>query len=124
MRAVKTAILVSRGNNAAGGKPDEKGLSKAWDQLASPDAVLGYAAVATLAAAPAEAVELMRANLRPAPVPTDAELDRAVGQLDAEAFADREKASADRVWGSDMGPVPSATRGCASPARDDGWGEG
>jgi hypothetical protein len=51
--------------------------------------------MATLTTAPAETVRLLRAKLRPAPVPTDADLDRIIGQLDAEAFADREKASAE-----------------------------
>jgi hypothetical protein len=51
--------------------------------------------MAVLAAAPAEAVPLLREKLRPAAVPTDADLDRLVGQLDAAAFADREKAAAE-----------------------------
>jgi WD40 repeat protein len=75
---------------ARGGK-----LSEAWDVLAERDARLAYSGMASLAAAPAEAVRLLRARLRPAPVPTGAELDRVVGQLGAEAFADREKASAE-----------------------------
>jgi RNA polymerase sigma factor (sigma-70 family) len=80
---------------ALSAKTADKGLAVAWDRLAAPDPGLGYAGIATLAAAPAEALPLLRAKLRPAPVPTDADLDRLVGQLDAEAFADREKASAE-----------------------------
>jgi WD40 repeat protein len=70
-------------------------LDEAWGLLASPDAKLAYSGMTALAASPAEAVRLLRANLRPAPVPTDADLDRVVGQLAADAFADREKASAE-----------------------------
>jgi WD40 repeat protein len=71
-------------------KPDE-----AWGALAEPDARLAYSGMAALASSPAEAVHLLRANLRPAPVPTEAELDRVAGQLGGDAFADREKASAE-----------------------------
>jgi RNA polymerase sigma factor (sigma-70 family) len=75
------------------GKPAGAGLADAWDRLAAPDGALGYSGMAALAAAPAEAVPLLRARLRPAAVPTEADLDRLVGQLDANAFADREQAS-------------------------------
>jgi RNA polymerase sigma factor (sigma-70 family) len=75
---------------ARGGKFDE-----AWGLLAELDAGLAYSGMAALAASPTEAVRLLRRNLRPAPVPTDAELDRIVGQLGADAFAEREKASAE-----------------------------
>jgi RNA polymerase sigma factor (sigma-70 family) len=73
-----------------GRKPDE-----AWGLLAESDARLAHSGMAALAASPAEAVRLLKAKLRPAPVPTDAELDRVVAQLGADAFAEREKASAE-----------------------------
>jgi RNA polymerase sigma factor (sigma-70 family) len=75
---------------ARGGK-----LSEAWGLLGESDARLAYTGVAALAASPTEAVRLLRTKLRPASVPTDADLDRVVGQLGADAFADREKASAE-----------------------------
>jgi RNA polymerase sigma factor (sigma-70 family) len=75
---------------ARGGKPGD-----AWERLAEPDPGLAYAAIASLAATPADAMPLLRARLRAAPVPTEADLDRVVRQLDADAFADREKASAE-----------------------------
>ena len=75
---------------ARGGK-----LAEAWDVLAEPDARLAYSGMAALAASPTEAVRLLKAKLRPAPVPTEAELDRIVAQLGADSFAEREKASAE-----------------------------
>jgi WD40 repeat protein len=77
------------------GRPVDSELAEAWDHLEDPDPGRGYACMATLASAPERAVPLLRAKLRPASVPTDADLDRVVGQLSAEAFADREKASAE-----------------------------
>jgi WD40 repeat protein len=70
-------------------------LDEAWGLLAAPDARLAYSGMAALAASPAGATRLLRANLSPAPVPTEAELDRIVTQLGADAFAEREKASAE-----------------------------
>ncbi len=81
---------VSRANDPAGKK-----LSEAWDRLAGENPGRAYGGMAALAAAPAEAIVLLRAKLRTAPVPTGADLDRLVRQLDADAFADRQKASAE-----------------------------
>jgi RNA polymerase sigma factor (sigma-70 family) len=78
------------GDKAAAGR-----LADAWEQIAGADTGRAYTGMAALAAAGAQAVPFLRARLRPAPVPTDAELEQVVGRLDAEAFADREKASAD-----------------------------
>jgi WD40 repeat protein len=75
--------------------PSGKALSEAWDQLAGPDPGRAYAGMAELAATPVEALPLLRAKLRPAPIPTDADMDRVVRQLDADGFADRQKAFAE-----------------------------
>jgi RNA polymerase sigma factor (sigma-70 family) len=77
-----------------GKKPTAKELADAWERLARPAPEPGYLGIATLAAAPAEAVALLKEQLRPAAVPTDADLDRVTAQLAAGEFADREKASA------------------------------
>jgi RNA polymerase sigma factor (sigma-70 family) len=69
-----------------------KQLAPAWDQLAEFDPKSAYKTMAALAANPREAIVLLREKLRPAPVPTDAELDRLIAQFDAAAFADRQKA--------------------------------
>ena len=77
------------------GKPTETRLTEAWNQLAKLDSEPAYAGMATLAAAPAETIAIMKAKLRGCTVPTDVDLDRVVGQLDAEVLADRDKASAE-----------------------------
>jgi RNA polymerase sigma factor (sigma-70 family) len=80
---------------ALGGKPAAMRPAEAWGRLTGPDPGPAYAGMAALAAAPAEAVTLLRAKLRPAPVPTEADLDRVVKQLDADSFDEREKAMAE-----------------------------
>src|SRR5262245_20730810 len=49
--------------------------------------------MADLAAAPDRALIRLRRELKPAPAPTDAELDRLFADLDSDDFATREKAS-------------------------------
>jgi hypothetical protein len=78
-----------------GGEPAGKGVTDAWDRLANSDPVRGYTGIAALAAAPGEAVPLLREKLRPCPVPTAAELDVVVARLGAPGFDDREKAVAE-----------------------------
>lgn len=79
---------------ACGAKADP-GVAAAWDRLAASDPALGYAGIATLVAAPAEGTRLLREKLRPAPVPTEGDLDRLVAKLGAAGFDEREKASAE-----------------------------
>jgi WD40 repeat protein len=102
---------------ALGGEPDGKDLAQAWDRLAEADPAQGYAGMAALAAAPAESVRLLRANLRPASVPTDAQLDRLVAGLDADAFADRQKALAEleRFGPNALAGIKARLDGVASP---------
>ena len=80
---------------ALGDAASAKQLAQARDRLAEFDPRPAYSAMAALAANPPETIVLLREKLRPAPVPTDADLDRLIGQLDAEAFADRQKALAE-----------------------------
>jgi hypothetical protein len=78
---------------ALGGTPTPGGLRKAWEELASSDPVPAYAGMAALVAAPAQAVRLLREKLRPAAVPSAADLDRLVKRLDADTLAERERAT-------------------------------
>jgi RNA polymerase sigma factor (sigma-70 family) len=87
--------LPALGGGPRANDPSGKALSEAWDQLAGPDPGRAFAGMAELAATPAEGLPLLRAKLRPAPIPTDADLDRVVRQLDADGFADRQKAFAE-----------------------------
>ena len=89
---------------AEGGKPAE-----AWDRLAAEDPGPAYTIMVALAAAPAEAVPLLRGKLGALPVPSAELLDRLVGRLDEEEFADRERASAelDRLGPSAVNRVRS-----------------
>jgi RNA polymerase sigma factor (sigma-70 family) len=87
---VTLSALVSRS-----GKPTEQELSDAWERLGGSDPGLGYLGIAALTAAPAEAGALLKAKLRPALVPTDADLDRVTAKLGAAESDDREKASAE-----------------------------
>jgi hypothetical protein len=105
--ATRLAVVVSVSHDHTGlvwdvtvsalavGKPAGTGLANAWERLSAADPGMAYAGIAAMAATPAEAVALLREKLRPAPVPTDADLDRVVEHLDAAAFADREKAAAE-----------------------------
>jgi hypothetical protein len=77
------------------GKPTEKELADAWERLAGADPAPGYLGIAALVGSPAEGVAILKAKLRPALVPTDADLDRVVAQLGAAEANDREKASAE-----------------------------
>ena len=70
---------------APDGKPTDARLAEAWERLANSDAPPAYTGMAVLAAAPAETVSLLRAKLRAAAVPTEADLDRVVRQLDDDA---------------------------------------
>jgi hypothetical protein len=66
-----------------------------WDDLADPDAARAFAAVRALAGDPAKAVPLLREHLRPAPAPDPKHLARLVADLDAAAYATRQKALRD-----------------------------
>lgn len=77
------------------GKPTAKDLADAWERLGGADPTPGYLGIATLVASPTDAVALLKTKLQPAPVPTNADLDRITTQLGADEPADREKASAE-----------------------------
>ena len=80
---------------APDGKPTDARLAEAWERLTSSDAPPAYTGMAVLAGAPEKAVPLLREKLRAAALPTEADLDRVVRQLDDDALDDRDKASAE-----------------------------
>jgi RNA polymerase sigma factor (sigma-70 family) len=70
---------------------DAANIRQAWDDLAA-DAHKAFAARWTLAAAPEQAVSLLRERLKPAQAADQERLRRLLADLDSEQFAVREKA--------------------------------
>jgi hypothetical protein len=68
-------------------------LERAWADLGSADAAAGYRAVTALAAAPAQAVSLLRQRLQAVAAADRGELDRLIAELDDSDFPVRERAS-------------------------------
>jgi WD40 repeat protein len=64
-----------------------------WDDLASPDAGHAARALARLRAAPAQAVTLVRRQVRPAAAPDAVQLEALIKDLDNVAFRRREQAT-------------------------------
>jgi RNA polymerase sigma factor (sigma-70 family) len=79
--------------NQQGGRPTDKELIHAWNRLGETDPTIGYQGIATLLADSTNALNLLKENLLPAPVPTNDELDNLIQQLSANRFTEREKAS-------------------------------
>jgi RNA polymerase sigma factor (sigma-70 family) len=69
-------------------------LDALWTDLTGADAAKAYAAIHALAAAPAQAVPLLRKHVRPGPPVDTARFNRLVADLNSDSFAVREKASA------------------------------
>jgi hypothetical protein len=88
---------VSLAAGRAGPKPTPADFDRLWADLAKPEWDLAGPALATLAAYPDAAVDLLRDRLRPAdrPTPDVAVIDRLVSQLDDATFAERERATAE-----------------------------
>jgi RNA polymerase sigma factor (sigma-70 family) len=72
--------------------PDAKAVAAAWDELAGADAKAAYRALRLLAEAPARAVPLLRARLRPAPATDAKRIDKLLALLDSAHFAERDRA--------------------------------
>jgi WD40 repeat protein len=93
-----TTILlwdVSGRSGTAVGKPSPEDLEGLWSDLGSADARQAHRALARLAAAPADAVALVRRHLPPAAgrPPARHEMEAWVRDLDADPFDVRDKAS-------------------------------
>jgi WD domain, G-beta repeat len=88
-----TALVWDLSIPARRAKPlSERELAAGWADLAGDDAAKAYAAIWSLADAPGDSVPFLRTRLRPAVAPTDDEVRKLFGRLDAPAFADREGA--------------------------------
>jgi hypothetical protein len=74
--------------------PGSEELTKFWAKLLETDAKAAYEAMALLATQPKTAVEMIRAEIKPAAsAPDDAALDRLLGELNDAKFAIREEAT-------------------------------
>jgi RNA polymerase sigma factor (sigma-70 family) len=93
------------------GKKRPEGLSPReldsyWSDLASEDAEAGYHAVQALAADPAHTIPYLRSRLRPVAAGPEKELTHWIADLDSEAFAVRDKATAElEKWGEGALPI-------------------
>jgi hypothetical protein len=70
-------------------------LDRLWEELGSSDAARAAASIARLTAAPAQAVPLLRARMRPISAPAARRMDRLLTDLDDSQFDVRERAAAE-----------------------------
>jgi hypothetical protein len=94
-----------------------KELASLWDDLASDDVPRAYRALGQFVLHPREGVPFLKKQLRPAPDPDRRELARLIAALDADAFAEREKAQQglEALGGVALSPVNRALESRPSP---------
>jgi hypothetical protein len=73
----------------------ERDVDARWADLAAGDAAKAFDAVAALAAAPRQTVPFLKTHLKHAPVPDAERITKLIAELDSDAFATRQKASAE-----------------------------
>jgi RNA polymerase sigma factor (sigma-70 family) len=116
-----TALVWDLPTLALGARPAPADPERLWADLSEADAARAWRATWRLAAAPREAVALLRRRLRPAEPPDAARLSRLVAALDAERFAERERAARELEAAGEVaapalrkalgaGPAPEARR--------------
>jgi RNA polymerase sigma factor (sigma-70 family) len=79
----------------ATGKLEAGTAEKLWADLLGEDAERAFSAVQALWAAPADAVALLKQQLRPVPAIEPGRIDKLLANLDAKSFAAREQAAAE-----------------------------
>jgi WD40 repeat protein len=87
-----------------------------WSDLAGADAARAYQAVATLAAAPQQALSLLREHLTPAAAVDRRRIARLIGELESDEFAVREKAMNELTQLGDTAEVSLREASAARPA--------
>jgi RNA polymerase sigma factor (sigma-70 family) len=70
-------------------------LRHCWDELAGPDAAAAFRAIRRLANAPEQALPFLRERLKPVPVADPKRVRRLLDALDADDFAERQRAAAE-----------------------------
>jgi RNA polymerase sigma factor (sigma-70 family) len=79
----------------------EADRERRWAALLATDGQSAHRAMGELAADPAGTAAFLKANLKPTPVPTAANLDQVLAKLGTAGFADREAAARElNLWGS------------------------
>jgi len=68
-----------------------------WKDLSGEDATRAWQAILALESAPKEAVPFVQKHLKPGPALDDKGIAKLIGQLDAEQFQDREKATEELI---------------------------
>ncbi len=81
----------------AGGDVTAGRLDDLWKELADEDAGRAWRAILSLESAPKEAVPFVRKQLKPGAALDDKAVARLIGQLDAEDFQEREKATEELI---------------------------
>jgi RNA polymerase sigma factor (sigma-70 family) len=87
--------LSALGRGAGGAKLTPEAAAAEWGHLHGPDGARAYRALWTLAAAPDQALPLLRRELRPVAAMDDAKIRKWIADLDNKRFALRDKARAE-----------------------------
>jgi hypothetical protein len=110
-----------RGEEARrGGQPDSAQLDRWWADLAGEDARRAYAAVCGLAAAPPQALRLLREHLRPTTEAPPAKLRPLIAELDNPQFERREAARRE-LTGLGEAAVPALRAALQAGAASRSW---
>ena len=100
----------------ADANPSEARVQKAWEDLASADAVRAFTAAHVLANVPERSVPLIRSGVRPAAAIDATAVDKLLADLDSDIFATRERASAGLVALGDQATEKIRTFLAANPS--------
>jgi hypothetical protein len=99
-------------------RPKGEDVEALWNDLAGDDAAKAYRAIGRLAAAPGQALPLLRARLKPVAAPDGKRLDRLLSDLENDDFARRQRAEEELAR---LGPLAGPAlkeRLAAHPALD------
>ncbi len=86
-----------------------------WDELLGDDARKAYQSIRRLAAAPQQAVPLLREQVKPAVPPDSKKLERLIADLDSDSFEERSAATEELTRLADLA-VPALQKGAGGRA--------
>jgi WD40 repeat protein len=101
------------------GRDEAKDFDACWADLTDADAAKAFRAMRWLLRSPAEAVAALRKRLAPVPAVDEKRLARLIADLDSDAFAERERATAEleKLGDAAAGAFREATPAAASPEK-------